>query len=154
MIILPLSIVLHYCLNKTSDLTFIGFHNFWLQSNPMFVMMSIHAPSWYDDVRACALTFLYHIHYVNSYLRCHFHICGYDIVLSLRCAKSYPWTIYLYFLCISFPFYFVYTLWRQFFVPFPLSPRSILSCLLLSPRWTLLFLLLCPCWTWFIVGLA
>ena len=56
MIILPLSIVLHYCLTKTSDLTFIGCHNVQLQSCLMVVMTSVHVPSWYDNIRACALT--------------------------------------------------------------------------------------------------
>ena len=55
-IILPLSIVLHYCLNKTLELTFIGCHNIRLQPCSKVVTTSVHAPSWHDDVRACALT--------------------------------------------------------------------------------------------------
>ena len=56
MIILPLSIVIHYCLTKTSYLTFIGFHSVQLQCCLMAVTISVRAPSWKDDVRACALT--------------------------------------------------------------------------------------------------
>ena len=55
MIILPLSIVLHYCLTKTSDLTFIGCHNVQLQSCLMVMTTSVRAPLWHDDVRVCAL---------------------------------------------------------------------------------------------------
>ena len=60
----------------------------------------------------------FHIHYINSYLRCHFHICRYGIFPFLRCAKYYPRTMSAYDLCISFPYSFVSTLWRHFFVPF------------------------------------
>ena len=118
MIIIPLSIVPHYCLNKTSDLTFIGCHNVRLQYCLMVVTTAVSATSWYDDVRACALTFLYHMHYVNSDLRRHFIIDSYGIFPSLRRAKSYPRTMSAYNLCIYFLFSFVSTLWRHFFVPF------------------------------------
>ena len=56
MIILPLSIVLNYFLTKTSGLTFIGCHNFRLQSCSMIGITSVHALSWHDNVRACAFT--------------------------------------------------------------------------------------------------
>ena len=56
MIIITLSIVLHYCLTKTSDLTFIRCHNVRLQSCCMVVTTSVRAPSWNDDICACALT--------------------------------------------------------------------------------------------------
>ena len=91
-------------------------------------------------IRACAVTFLYHIHCVNSDLRCHYIIDGYDVFLSLRRAKFYPWTMYTYNLWIYFPFPFISTLWRHFSYLFPLSPRCILPCLLLSPRWNWLFI--------------
>ena len=55
MIILPLSIVLHYFLTKTSDLTFIGCHNVRLQFCSMVVTTSVRAPSRHDDVHTCAL---------------------------------------------------------------------------------------------------
>ena len=119
MLILPFSILLHYSLTKTSDLTFTGCHNVRLKSCSMVMATSVRAPSWHDDVRACALTFLYHINCVNSDLRRHFLIDGYGIFPSLRRAKSYPRTMSVYDLCISFPFSFVSTLWRYFFVPFP-----------------------------------
>ena len=53
-IILPLSIVLYYCLTKTSYLTFIRCNNIRLQS--FWMVTSVRAPSWHDDVHACALT--------------------------------------------------------------------------------------------------
>ena len=56
MIILPLYTVLHYCLTKTYDLTFIRYHNFLLQSSLMVVTTSVRAQSWHEDVRACELT--------------------------------------------------------------------------------------------------
>ena len=129
MIIPPLSIVLHYCITKISDLTFIRCNNVQLQYCLMAVITSVHAPSWHDNVHACALTFLYHIHYVNSDLRHNFCIDGCVVFLSLRFAKSYPRTISLYDLCIYFPFSFLSTLWRLFFVPFSFvsTPYPVLS---------------------------
>ena len=62
-----------------------------------------------------------HIHYINSLLRRHFIIFGYSIFPSLHRSMSYPSTISAYDLCISFPFFFVSTLWRHFFVPFSQS---------------------------------
>ena len=56
MIILPLSIVLHYCLTKKTALTFIGCHNAWLQSCLMVVATSVRVLLWHEDVRVCALT--------------------------------------------------------------------------------------------------
>ena len=60
MTIIPLSIVLYYCLTKTSRLTFIRFHNVRPQSCWMSVKTSVRAPSWHDEVRACAFTRLVH----------------------------------------------------------------------------------------------
>ena len=54
-IILPLYIVIHYCVTKTSDLTFIECHIVWLQYCSMVVTMSVCAPSWHDDIRVCSL---------------------------------------------------------------------------------------------------
>ena len=56
MIIIPLSIELHYCLTKNPDLTFIGCHNVRLQYCWMVVTTSVRAPSWHGDVPVCALT--------------------------------------------------------------------------------------------------
>ena len=56
MIILPLYIVINYCLTKTSDLTFIVGHNVQLQLCSMGVTTSVRAQSWYDNVRVCSLT--------------------------------------------------------------------------------------------------
>ena len=55
-IILPLFIVIRYCLNKTSDLTFIGCHNVRLQSCLMVMTTFMHAPSWRYDGCVCTLT--------------------------------------------------------------------------------------------------
>ena len=55
MTILLLSIVLHCCLTKTSNLAFIGYHNVVIFPL-MVVTTSVHAPSWQDDTRVCALT--------------------------------------------------------------------------------------------------
>ena len=57
MIILSFSILLHYCLTKTSDLMFIGFHTVQLESFWMVVMMSVRLLPWNNNVHACALTF-------------------------------------------------------------------------------------------------
>ena len=108
----------------------------------------MHHDSMSTYVRA-PLRFLSHIHYINSDLSRNFIICGYGIFPSLCCAMSYPRTIYVYKLCICFSFYFVSTILRHFSYYFPLSPRYILSCLLLFPSWIKLFSLLSPFWTWF-----
>ena len=114
----PLSIVLHYCLSNTSNLTFIGFHNILLQYCFMDVTASVCAPSWHDDVRVCALTRFvpYPLH--NSDLCRHFLFCGYGIFPSLLHANSYPHNMSAYDLCVYFPFSFVSMLWRHYFVPF------------------------------------
>ena len=41
-----------------------------------------------------------------------------DLDAKLGRAMSYPQTMSAYDLCISFPFSFVSTLWRHFFIPF------------------------------------
>ena len=56
MIILPLYIVINYCLTKTSELTFSVGHNVQLQLCSMGVTTSVRAQSWYDNVRVCSLT--------------------------------------------------------------------------------------------------
>ena len=65
---------------------------------------SVRASAWHDDVRACVLTVLYPIHYVNSDLLCHFLIDGYVIFLSFHCTIPYTWTMYAYDLCVHFSF--------------------------------------------------
>ena len=75
-IILPLSIVPHCFLTKTSNLMFIVCHNIRLQSCLMVVMRSVRAPSGHGDVCACAHTFLYYIHYINADLCCNLIIDG------------------------------------------------------------------------------
>ena len=55
MVILPLSIAFHYCITKTSDLTFIGCHNVQIQPCLMVVTMSVCTLSWHEDVRVCVL---------------------------------------------------------------------------------------------------
>ena len=56
MIILTLSIVLNYCLTKTSNLTLIRYHNVQLHSCWMFVTTSVRALLWHDCIHVCALT--------------------------------------------------------------------------------------------------
>ena len=80
MIILTLSIVLHYCFTKTSDLTFIRFHNVRLQYFFMVVTTSMRAPSWHDNVSACGIT-----HFVPYQLH------KFRLMLSL----SYLWVWHL-----------------------------------------------------------
>ena len=57
MIILPLYIILHYCLTKNSDLMFIRCHNILLQSCLMVLTTSVSAISWHDKLRVCTITF-------------------------------------------------------------------------------------------------
>ena len=130
MIIIYFSIVLYYCFTKTSELMFIGCHNVRLESCWMVVTASMHALSWHDDICACALTFLYHTHWLNSDLRRHFIIDENGIFPSLRRTISYPYTMSAYDLFIFFLF--------------PLSPRCILSFILLSPHWIQFLLLIYP----------
>ena len=85
----------------------IGSNNFLLELFRMVMVMSVHALSWYDKVRTCALIFLHHIHYVNSDLRRHFFIDGYVIFPSLSCTISYPQTMSVCDPCIYFYFPFV-----------------------------------------------
>ena len=55
-IILSVSIFHHYCLTKTSDLTFIWCYNVWIEYCNMVVITFVHVPSCHDNIRACALT--------------------------------------------------------------------------------------------------
>ena len=102
MIILNFSIILHYCLTKTSDLTFIGYHNFWLEYCWMVVTISVRTQAQHDHVFAFALIFLYNIHYVNLDLRPHFLTDGYKVFMSLGHTISFPRNIFMYDLCIYF----------------------------------------------------
>ena len=111
MIIIYFSIVLYYCFTKTSELMFIGCHNVRLESCWMVVTASMHALSWHDDICACALTFLYHTHWLNSDLRRHFIIDENGIFPSLRRTISYPYTMSAYDLCIYFSLSFVSALY-------------------------------------------
>ena len=77
----------------------------------MIVTTSVRALSWNDNLRACALAFLYNIHYVNSDLRRHFLIYDYGIFPSLRRTISYPRNMSVYALFIYFYFSFVSTLY-------------------------------------------
>ena len=78
----------------------------------MVATTSVYAPSYHNDVHVCALTVLYHIHYVNSGIRRHFLIDGYVIFSSLRHTIYYPWNmISAYDLCISIYYSFVSTLY-------------------------------------------
>ena len=138
-----------------SDLIFIGCHNVRLQSCLMVVTMSVRAPSWNDNVRACALTRFvpYKLHKFRLTLSFSY-LCLLHIYPSLRRAISYPRIMSAYNLCIYFPFSVVSTLWRHFLYHFPLSLRCILSCLLMSQRCIRFFLLLSPCLTKFLLDLT
>ena len=116
MIIHTLSIVLHCFLTKTSNLTFIWCHNVRLQSCLMNGACTVMA--WRRTYVCAPSRVSSHIHYMNSDLHGHFVICGYGIFLSLRRDMSYLWTLSTYDLCISFPSFFISTMWRHFFVPF------------------------------------
>ena len=80
MIILPLSIVLHYFLTKTSELKFIVCHNVRLQYCSMVVTTSVRASSWHDDIHVCAL-----MHFVPYPL----------LKFSLTLSFSYLWLWHL-----------------------------------------------------------
>ena len=146
MIILLLCIVLHYYVNKTSDLTFIWCHNVWLQYFFMVVTTSLCSSSWYDNVHVCTLTRF--VPYAWNKFR-------------LMLSFSYFWVWHLSVLA-SFHVLstdYVHVQLVYFFSFFPLSPRCgnilsyhltlysrcILSRLFLSPFWIQIFLLLCPC---------
>ena len=104
MIINSLSIVIHYFLTKTPNLTFIGCHKVWLKSYRM-------PPSWHDDTRACALTIFvpYTLHEFR--LTSSFLIGGYGIFLYLRCTIPYSRTMSACELCIHISSSFIYTLY-------------------------------------------
>ena len=55
-IIISLSVVLHYCLTKTSELTFIVFHHVRLEYFQMFVKTSVSALPWHENVNSFVLT--------------------------------------------------------------------------------------------------
>ena len=118
MIILSFSIVLRWCITKTSNLAFIGCHNVRLEYSWVVVTTFVCAQSWNDDVPVWALTRFSHIYYMSSDLHRHFLIFEYVIFPSLRYTISYPWTMSTYYLCIFSPFSFVSTLWRHFSVSF------------------------------------
>ena len=88
MINLSLSIIIHYCLTKMFDLMFIGCHNFRLEFYCMVVTTSVQA--------SVPSRLSYHVHYVNSDLRCHFIMDGYGIFTYLRRTISYPRNISAY----------------------------------------------------------
>ena len=148
--ILPLSIVLCYCLTKSSNLTFIGCHNVQLQSCSMVVTTSVRAPSWHGDIHMCTLTCfvrypLHKFRLPTSFLL--FVATAYFRPYILPCLIQR--TISAYDLCISYPFPMSPRCRDIFSSHFPISPCCILSCLLLSPRWIQFFSLLSPCWTRF-----
>ena len=135
MIILPLYIFLHHCLTKTSDLIFIICHNVQIQSCCMVVKMSKCSPSWHDTICACTLTcfvpyplhkfiltssfyylWLWHISFLTLY-----HL------LSLDYVRVQLVNLFTFSLCLHNVETFFCTI-------FSLSPRCILSCLILSPR--------------------
>ena len=101
MIVILLSILPYIGITKIPNLTFIGCQNIRLESYCMVVTTSAHALSWRYNVHVCAVTVLYHTHYINSYIRRHFIIDGYGIFTSLRCNISYPCTMYAYNVLIS-----------------------------------------------------
>ena len=127
MIISLSSILIHYCLTETTNLTFIGCHNIWLEYFRVVVTTSVCALSCHKNGHVCAITLLYRIHYVNSYLRRNFIIDGYGIFPPLRWAISYPRTMSAYNLCICFSFYFVSMMYPV------LSPYVSMLDLILSP---------------------
>ena len=61
-IILYFSFVLHECVTKNSEVTFIRCHNVILEFCGMVVTTSVNTPSWHENVCECALTLLYYIH--------------------------------------------------------------------------------------------
>ena len=118
-----------------SDLKFIRCRNVWLEPCWMVVVVSMCASSWHDGVRACALTCLYHIYYVNSDLCRHFFIDRHGIFPSLHRTISHPRTMSTYNSFISFSFPFVSTCvrsWYLWFMDAVISLSDNLTGLLLS----------------------
>ena len=124
MIIIPLSIVINYCLTKnptwslldliTYDFNLVGWS--W-----RCLCVHYHGKTTY----LCApLRVLSHIHYINLGLRCNFIICGYGFLPSLHREISYLRTISVYDLWIYFYFSFVSTLQRLFTYHFTLYAIS------------------------------
>ena len=127
MIIIPLDIILHYCLTKTSELTFIIYHNIRFEYFWMVVKTSMRALSYNDDVRACALTLFV------PYPLCKFMLTSlfsYLWVWRISILTPYHFLssdyvcvqlLYFFFLCLHavetfFPFFFFIHA-----VPFPVS---------------------------------
>ena len=131
-IILPLSIVLHYCLTKTSNLTFIGCHNVWIQSCLMVMTTYMRALSWHDYVRAFALTCFvpYPLHKFRLTSSFSYLWLWYLFVLTLcRVLSAYYVCVQLVHIC---SFFFCLHTVETFFVPisfvsmlYPLLPPSV-----------------------------
>ena len=131
MIIISLYIIPNLGLTKTSDLMFIRCHSTQLEPYRVVMKKFVYAPSWHDDVCTCSLTVLYRIHYIiHNYV-----VIFFLMVRAYFCPYTAPSLIRG--LCPRINCAFLYLL--------PLSPRWILSCLLLSTLWIRLFILLSPC---------
>ena len=131
-IILPLSIILNYCLTKKSDLTFIGCHNVQLQSCSMVMATYVRAPLWYDDVRACVLTRFvpYSLHKFRLTLSVsYFWLWHLSILSSCHVLSADYIRVRLVHL---FSFFFRLHAVEIFLYHFRLYPRCILSCLLMG----------------------
>ena len=118
MIILPLYIVLYWFLTKSSNLTFMGCHNVWLQFCWVEVTTSVRSLSWHDKVHTCTLT-----HFVPYPL--------YKLMLKLSFSYLWLWhisvlilyhSLSLDYFCVRLvhfcSFFFCLHAVETFFVPF------------------------------------
>ena len=100
-------------LTKITDLTFIGFHNFWLESYRMVVTKSMRLLSCHDDARACSLT-IFVSYPINKFILtpwfsylwlCHISILTPCHILSAYYVRVWFDTFCLFSLCIHSWFY-------------------------------------------------
>ena len=82
-IVIYLSIVLHDCIIKTPDFTFIGCHNVRIESYRIVATASVCSPSWHEDVHVCD-----HIVFIPYPLR----------KFRLTSSFSYLWLWHIYVL--------------------------------------------------------
>ena len=104
--------------------------------NPTWILLDGCA-----NVRICAVTVLQHIHYINSYVRCHFLIDSYVIFTSLCLTIPYPHTISSYNIFLSLSSTSVSTL---DLIPYFFNPISTTFPTPITPKWWLQIILYLP----------
>ena len=105
MVIISLSIALHYFLTKISDLTLIGCYHVWLESYRMVMMTSVRAISWHDDAHVCSFAIFvpYQLHKFSLTLSfSYWWLWHLSVLTSYHLLSAYYIRVQLVHLCLFF----------------------------------------------------